>query len=73
MNERSITLEDINVKDFFGISNQNFNELKKYYPKLKLVARGNKVYSFGEAAILDEFEKNLDRLVSYFQKYKKVS
>ena len=72
MNERSITLEDINVKDFFGISNQNFNELKKYYPKLKLVARGNKVYAFGEAAILDEFEKNLDRLVSYFQKYNKI-
>jgi len=72
LNERSITLEDINVKDFFGISNQNFNELKKYYPKLKLVARGNKVYAFGEVAILDEFEKNLDRLVSYFQKYNKI-
>lgn len=72
MNERSIELQDLNTKDFFGTNNMNFDELKKYFPKIKLVARGNHVFVFGEAALLDAFEKSLNQLIDYFHKYNKM-
>lgn len=72
MNERLIELEDVNAKDFFGTHNSNFDEIKKYFPKLKLVARGQKIYSYGETDLLDEFEKVVDRLINYFHRFNKI-
>ncbi|HNQ27398.1 MAG TPA: phosphate starvation-inducible protein PhoH, partial [Aquaticitalea sp.] len=40
MNEIVIELEEITPKDFFGEQNANIELLKKYFPKLKIVARG---------------------------------
>ena len=72
MNERIIELTDISPKDFFGTQNSTLEQLKKYFPKIKIVARGSKVKIFGEAHILDEFEIRLERLIKYFNKYNKL-
>jgi len=69
LNERIIELTEINVSDFFGVNNVNIETLKKYFPKLKIVARGAKIKAFGEMAVLDEFEKRLQMLVDYFDRY----
>lgn len=57
MNERLIELIDISPNDLFGPRNSNVAIIKKFYPKLKIIARGNKLKAFGEPEILDEFEK----------------
>lgn len=72
MNERLIELTDISPNDLFGSRNANVAILKKLYPKLKIIARGNKLKAFGEPEILDEFEKNVQRLIAYFNKYNKL-
>ena len=72
MNERIIELTEINPKDFFGPQNSTIVSLKKYFPKIKIVARGNKIKIFGESEILDEFEKRTQMLVSYFNRYNKL-
>ena len=72
MNERIIELTEINPSDLFGTQNANVDILRKYYPKLKIVARGNKLKAYGEPNILDEFEKRLDMLVKYFNRYNKL-
>ncbi|PCI11944.1 MAG: phosphate starvation-inducible protein PhoH [Flavobacteriaceae bacterium] len=72
MNERLIELTDISPNDLFGPRNANVAILKKLYPKLKIVARGNKLKAFGEPEILDEFEKKVLRLIAYFNKYNKL-
>ena len=72
MNERIIELEEINPKDFFGAHNSTIEALKKYYPKIKIVARGTQLKIFGEAALLDEFEIRLERLIKYYNKYNKL-
>jgi len=58
--------------DFFGPHNRNIELVKKFFPKLKIVARGNKVRIFGEAPMLDEFEKRFDTLVNYYHRYNKL-
>lgn len=69
MNERIIELTDIAPVEFWGMQDSNLETIKKLYPKLKIVARGNIVKAFGEQETLDEFEKQLRRLVAYFAKY----
>ncbi len=72
MNERVIELINIPAEEFWGMQDINLESLKKLYPKLKIVARGNTVKAFGESEILDEFEKQLNRLVAYFTRYNQI-
>ena len=67
MNEKIIELENMSPSEFFGPHNRNIELVKKSFPKLKIVPRGNKVRVYGEAIMLDEFEKKFNSL-SHIQK-----
>lgn len=68
MNQRTILLE-VNPQAFFGEQNSTIDLLKGYFPKVKIVARGNEIHAFGEESLLDEFEKRLEQLILHFEKY----
>ena len=68
MNQRTLVL-DVNPQAFFGEQNSTIELLKTYFPKIKIVARGNEIHIFGEEALLDEFEKRLGQLIQHFEKY----
>ena len=72
MNERIIELTEISPKDFFGTNNSTIEQLKRYFPKIKIVARGSKLKIYGESEILDEFETRLNRLIKYYNRYNKL-
>ncbi|MCH3883304.1 MULTISPECIES: PhoH family protein [Tenacibaculum] len=72
MTERIIELTEIDPNDFFGAQNSTITQLKTYFPKIKIVARGNKLKIYGESDILDEFEKRVEMLIKYFNKYNKL-
>ncbi|WBX74354.1 PhoH family protein [Tenacibaculum pacificus] len=72
MNERTIELTEIDPNEFFGAQDSTITELKKYFPKVKIVARGNKLKLYGDPEILDELEKRLEMLIKYFNKYNKL-
>jgi len=72
LNERIIELEEISPIEFFGTHNRNIDLIKKYFPKLKIVARGTKIKIFGEPSLLDEFEKRFEMLTKYFERYNKL-
>ncbi|MCW2118982.1 PhoH family protein [Flavobacterium sp. 7A] len=72
MNERIIELIDIAPKEFWGAQDSHLEMIKKYYPKLKIVARGTTLKAFGEKEILDEFEKRFQRLLLHFSRYNNI-
>jgi phosphate starvation-inducible PhoH-like protein len=72
LNELSIELTEINPRDFFGNQNANIDLLKKYFPKLKLVARGSKLKAFGDDQVLQEFDKRIAMLLEHFAKYNRI-
>ena len=72
MNELIIQLEEISPKDFFGAQNANIELLKKYYPKLKIVARGNEIKAYGDEDLLEEFDRRLNMLMEHYLKYNKL-
>lgn len=72
MNEIIFELSEISPREFFGHQNTNIELLKKYFPKLKIVARGNKIKAYGDEALLEEFDKRLTMLMEHFAKYNKI-
>lgn len=72
LNELIIELTEISPREFFGQQNANIDLLKKYFPKLKIVARGSKIRAYGDEAILEEFDKRLTMLLEHFAEYNKL-
>ncbi|MFK7810926.1 MAG: PhoH family protein [Maribacter sp.] len=72
MNELILELTDISPREFFGQGNENINLIKKYFPKLKIVARGSKIKAYGDEELLEEFDKRFKMLAKYFLKYNKI-
>lgn len=72
MNERTIELVDIAPKDFWGAQDIHLETIKKYYPKLKIVARGTTLKAYGEKEVLDEFETRFNRLLVHFSRYNRI-
>lgn len=72
MNELILEITEISPSELFGQQNANINLLKKYYPKLKIVARGNRLTVFGDEEMLEEFDKKFTMLMEHFVKYNKL-
>ena len=72
MNELIIELTEISARDFFGLQNETIELLKRYFPKLKIVARGSKVKVYGDEELLEEFDRRFDLLTAHFAKYNKL-
>ncbi|PWK18495.1 PhoH family protein [Xanthomarina spongicola] len=72
MNEIIIELEEVSPKEFFGAQNANIELLKKYFPKLKIVARGTKIRAYGDEDLLEEFDRRFNMLMEHYIKYNKL-
>ena len=69
MNELIIELSEISPREFFGHKNEHIELLKKYFPKLKIVARGSRIMVYGDDELLEEFDKSFALLMKYFEKF----
>lgn len=69
MNELIIELTEVNPREFFGLQNAHVDLLKKYFPKLKLVARGSKLKAYGDEEVLEEFDTRITMMLDHFGKY----
>ena len=47
----------------------HIDQIKSYFPKLKIVARGSTLKAYGEESLLDEFDKRIEMLQAHFGKY----
>jgi phosphate starvation-inducible PhoH-like protein len=72
LNERLIEITEINPSALFGVNNRYLQIIKEHFPKLKIVARDSQIKVFGEAEIIDEFEKKLQMLVDYFHRFNSI-
>ena len=73
MVERHISLGTIAPLDFYGINNSKFEILKELFPKLYLVARGNKIIVKGEEKLLDLFESKINLILQHYNQYNSLT
>ena len=69
MTETIIALEDINPVDFYGANNMLLDKIRLFFPKLKIIARGNLVKCAGDESEVASFSEKFNRLILYYQKY----
>lgn len=69
MQEKDITIDSIDLRDFFGPQNEKLKLIEKHFSKLKVIARGNNLKVIGEPSEIALFEKKLAQLVKHFDKY----
>ena len=72
MNELIIELSEISPRDFFGEQNAHIELIKRYFPKLKIVARGNKIRIYGDEELLEEFDKRFNMLIDHYGKFNRL-
>lgn len=71
--DRLIELAGINPAEFFGVTDANLRYLKTFFPKLKIIARGNTILLNGDEEVMDEFERKFELLVAHFNKFNFLS
>ncbi len=73
MYEKKIDLENINPTDFFGINDLNIEKIRSFFPKVRIVARGNSIKAIGDTQEIENFEQKLRLLMEFYHKYNRLT
>ena len=73
MTEEIISIDTKDLVDIYGVNDDNIQLLRKIFPQVKLVARGNELRIVGDRLNIDEFVAFFMRLQHHYQKYNKLS
>ncbi|MBK7130749.1 MAG: PhoH family protein [Crocinitomicaceae bacterium] len=73
MHEKIIEITGIAPIEIFGVNDQKLKIIRKYFPKLKLVARDNLIKVSGETEVIEQFEKKLELMIRHVNRYNALS
>lgn len=71
--KKTIEIKGINPLDLFGVNNHHLKKIALYFPTLKIVARGNTINILGEEEIVDLFEKKLNQILDYIDRFNNIN
>lgn len=69
MSEVIIPIDTFNPVEFFGVNDANLEVIRKNFPELKLVARGNEIKVIGDEKNIHTFSEKINRLIQHYQKF----
>jgi len=69
LNELKLVLETVDPAQFWGSNNEHYELIKRAFPKLKIVARGNEVKVLGDEEEQKLFNKKFGKLVARLEQY----
>ena len=72
MSERIISITSYSPLEIYGVNDRNINLIKSFFPKLKIVARGEMIKAIGSSDILDDFEEKFELLLVSYDKFGKL-
>jgi phosphate starvation-inducible PhoH-like protein len=73
LNELKLSIENVNPAVLWGPNNDHFEIIKKQYPKLKIVARGNDVKVLGDDHEISVFQEKFNHLLQHVEKYESLN
>jgi len=73
LGEKTIKIETIDPVELYGVNDSKLELLKKRFPKLKIVARGNKIKAIGDDTEVNQFEMLLNIMIDHLGKYGSIS
>jgi len=73
MSERIISIETYNPLEIYGVNDAHLELIKKQFPKLKIIARGDIIKAFGDEEELTSFENKFSLLLLSYDKFGKIT
>ena len=73
MTELTIHLEDINPVEFLGINNSRLSILKKAFPRVRILSRGNRIIIQGSPEDLKLLKEKIEQMVGFLERYGQLS
>lgn len=71
--EKIITIPQVDPLELFGTNNSRFKLIKSYFPKLKIVARGDTIKAIGEPSELERFQRKFELILWHLEKYNRLN
>ncbi len=72
MTELVIFLEDIDPVIFYGANNSLLDRIRGFFPKIKIIARGNELKCMGEEGEIAIFAERFNEILEYYRKYNRL-
>jgi len=72
MAEKLLSLENYPPLDIFGANEINLRTIKKLFPDLRFIVRGDIFKIIGEEKIIKSFENYFDVILMHYEKFKKL-
>ena len=73
MNERTISIEAYSPLDIYGVNDNNLSLIKKLFPALKIMARGETVKIAGPTKEIEEFERRFSLLLTSLERFGRIT
>jgi phosphate starvation-inducible protein PhoH and related proteins len=73
LHEKELNLEGIDTLMLYGVNDSRLRKIKTYFPKLKIVARGEALRVAGDEQEIARFEDKLTHLIYHLEKYQNIT
>lgn len=73
MSERIIQVENVSPIDLYGPSDIFLNQIKSYFPKLNIIARGDFLKVIGDPAEIAVFSSRFELLMVHLERFGKIN
>lgn len=71
--EKIIHLPQIDPLELFGTNDSRFKLIKSYFPKLKIVARGDTIKAIGDPMELERFQRKFELILWHLDTYNRLN
>ncbi len=69
MFEKSIILNEVDLLEFYGVNNSKIDLISQFFPKLRIVSRGDQIIVQGDKAEIVNFELKLQVLLDHYNQF----
>ena len=73
MAEQIVYIDTVDPMDIYGVRNEKIDVIKKYFPKIKIIARGNELHLIVSQKEIDNFCRQFQKILNHAQRYHGIS
>lgn len=70
---KEIIVDNVDTRELYGAKNVYLEQIKQLHPKLRIVARGQTLKVLGARADIERFERRMQGLIDYYDRYGHIS
>ena len=73
MSEKLITIKDTDINKVLGSNNSKFDKIKKFFPHIKIISRGDKIKVIGTTEEISHFESVFNLFIEHLNKFNSLT